>query len=72
MALAMKLDAVKCGDAASFLSAMLKGVQSEGDEEAGLVVTEDANDATFFPGFVVIMVKDHSTNPHGLFVRGLF
>ena len=51
---------------------MLKGVQSEGNQKGGLLVTVDAYDAAFLSGFVVIMVKDHSTNPHGLFERELF
>jgi hypothetical protein len=72
MAFAMEALTVERGDAASLLAAMLKGMQSEGNEKGSLGVSEDANDTAFFARLVVIMVKDHSTNPHGLFVRGLF
>jgi poly(3-hydroxybutyrate) depolymerase len=72
MPFAMELLAVETGYPAGFLAAMLEGVQSEGNEQCGLRVSVDANDAAFFARLVVIMVKQHSTNPRGLFVRELF
>jgi hypothetical protein len=72
MALAVEPFPIECGDTTGFLTTMLQSVQTKRDKERSLRVTEDANDAAFFARFIVIMVKDHSTNPHGLFVRGLF
>ena len=72
MALTMEFLTIKTGNPAGFLAAVLKGVQSERNEQSGLGVSIDANDAALFARLVVIMIKQHSTNPRGLFVRELF
>ena len=48
---------------ASFLTAMLQGMKTKGDEEGGFWVSEDADDAALFAGLIVIMVKDHRDKP---------
>jgi hypothetical protein len=58
--------AVEGGDAAGFLSPVLKGVKAQSGEQARLVVSEDTKDATLFAGLVVIVIKmDHTTAPPG-------
>ena len=52
--------AVKGDHAAGFLPAMLERMQAQRRQQAGLMISEDPEDAAFLAGLVVIMIeKDH-------------
>ncbi|MGB2075000.1 MAG: hypothetical protein ACPHYE_07230, partial [Henriciella sp.] len=57
----MKLIAVISRDTAGFLASVLQGMQSERDKQRGFGVPKNADNSTFFAGFVVVEIKDHST-----------
>jgi len=46
--------AIERGDAASLLTAMLQGVQTERRDRAGLRRVENAEDPAFQPGLVIV------------------
>ncbi len=50
--------AVVAGDPAGFLAAVLKGVQAERGEGAGVIRAEDPENPAFQPGGVVVRVAD--------------
>ncbi len=59
MALIVEQLAIPCGYTAGLLAAVLQGMKPKRCQEAGFRVSENTENAAFFPGLVVVMVPDH-------------
>jgi hypothetical protein len=52
----MELVTIACHDSGGFLATVLQGVQAQGRMGGGIDIIENAENATFFAGFIVIIM----------------